>query len=59
MSIILSEQQLIAHSQNFVHHRLGGESCDRSERLTGGSSDFEYMELGMSPKIEVVVSDHG
>jgi hypothetical protein len=43
----LSEKQLIANSQYFVHPILSCNLSDWCEWLSEGSTHFKYMELGL------------
>ena len=45
ISRALSEQQLIANSQYFVHKKLSCNLSDWCERLSEGSTHFKYLEV--------------
>ena len=45
IAVTLSEQQLVTHSQDLLHHPLGRDDFHLNEWLTEGSSHFEYMKV--------------
>jgi hypothetical protein len=55
ISIILSQNQLMTHSQYFIYPVHCINNCYWREWLGEGSSHFKYVELLISTKIEAIV----